>query len=62
MNLLSFLAWSEEMPARMPSRWRAGASRRLLDLTDVEGLERYLAADELLLEDLVEGAEAIRRR
>ena len=44
MNLLIFLAWSDEMPAWMPSRWRAvpfAASSILPTSNDLSETSRF---------------------
>ena len=62
MNLLSRLAWSEEMPARMAIVLAGRALLGLLDLAVVEGLQRDLALDQLLVEHLVQRPQAVLGR
>ena len=59
MNLLSRLAWSDEMPARMAIVLAGRALLGLLDLAGLEGLQRDLALDQLLVEHLVERPQAV---
>ena len=62
MNLLMRLAWSAEMPALMAIRWRTVPLVASSILLVLEGLERHLPAYELLLEHLVQGAQAVLGR
>ena len=62
MNLLIFLAWSDERPAWMAIFCRTEPFGRLLDLSRLQRLQRHLAPDELFLENLMEGAETVLGR
>ena len=62
MNLFSRLAWSDEMPARMATFWRAVPFWASSILRVLEGLQRDLALDQLLVEHLVQGPQAVLGR
>ena len=62
MNLFNRFAWSDEMPARMDDLLAGRALLGLLDLAVLERLERDLALDQLLVQHLVQGAEAVLGR